>query len=370
MDTIFAHATIVYTGLFLALGIILLTAYIPRDKNLAVYRTGRRIFACAYLLLGATGVIDLIFIPSDGERSYITIYSVGAVSMIHAWLNTYAYLLLQEPSQKSIRSFRRYGVLGLPLILLTGGAMIFLPQAYIIASFALGAAYVGQICWTISVCYREYRANVRAMENYYDGTLRFSWMNGALMMTLVLALLNLASFYTVGLSLLLRVCTTLFYLYFAIRLLNYMHIFIYVGEARKEEGEAKSAEDKCSRATGLEPAVANGYSKKLLPSLTRWCEAKRFCQDSLTIKMVAYEMDTNHTYLSAYLNKQLDCSFQQWLNNLRINESKILFKEHPNKTIEEIGGMVGIPQSYNFSRWFKHITGLSPQQWRKQADLE
>jgi len=371
MDTVFAYATIVYTGLFLALGIILLTAYIPRDKNLAVYRTGRRIFACAYMLLGATGVIDLILIPSDGERNYITIYSMGAVSLLHAWLNTYAYLLLQEPSQKSIRSFRRYGSLGLPLILLTGCAMIFLPQAYIVASFALGAAYAGQICWTISVCYREYRANVRAMGNYYDGTLRFSWMNGALMMTVGLALLNLVSFYTVGLSLLVRVCTTLFYLYFAIRLLNYMHVFVYVSEAREKEEADESAEIEGVQAAGAEPLVAtNGFNKKMVPMLTQWCEAKRFCQDSLTIKKVACEMDTNHTYLSAYLNKQLGCSFQQWLNNLRIEEAKILLNKYPCKTIEEIGRMVGIPQLYNFSRWFKQISGLSPQQWRKQGESE
>ncbi len=367
MNTIYTYATIAYTVLFLSMGITLLTVYVPHDKRLAPYRTSRRIFACAYLLLGVTGIIDFVFLPADSERNYITIYSIGTVSLIHAWFNTYAYLLLQEPSRKSIRSFRRYGLLGLPLILLAGGIMIFVPFAYSFSSFALGAAYAGQIFWTIRVCRREYRSNAQAMENYYDGTLRFSWMNGALTMTLGLALLNLMSFYIVELSLSLRVATILFYLYFAIRLLNYAYVFVYVGEARNVNSEVESAENGCILAEVGNRSV-KGYVEKLSLLVDRWCEEKRFCRDSLTIKIVAYEMGTNHTYLSAYLNRRLGCSFQQWLNALRIEESKILLKEYPYKTTKEVGRMVGIIQPYNFSRWFKQITGYSPQQWKKWGE--
>ncbi len=359
MNMTYAYATIAYTALFLSMGIVLLTVYVPNDKRLSPYQTSRKIFACAYLLLGVTGISDFVFLPADGERDYITVYSMVTVSLIHAWLNTYAYLLLQEPSVKSIRSFQCYGLLGLPLILLVGGAIIFFPRLHTFASFVLGAAYAGQIFWTISVCRREFHASAQAMENYYDGTLRFSWMNGVLTMTLGLAVMNLVNFYIVELSLPLRLVTTLFYLYFAIRLLNYVHVFIYVGEARKEE-----------EAETNPPIATNGYTEKLVPLIARWCDAKHFCKDSLTIKMVAYEMGTNHTYLSAYLNKRLGCSFQQWLNTLRIEESKNLLRKYPYKTIEEISRMVGIIQSYNFSRWFKQISGISPQQWKKQDDSD
>ncbi len=368
MDTAFTYTTVAYATLFLALGIMLLRVYMPHDAALNVYRKSRQVFACAYLLLGVTGVVDFLFVPANAERNYIMIYNIGAVSLIQAWFNTYAYLLLQEPSQSNLRRFRRYALLGLPLIILAGGAMTFFPAAYPVASIAVGAAYAGQIVWTISVCFKEYRAAVRAMENYYDGTLRFSWMNGALMMTLGLALLNLLSFYIADLSLPLRVATTLFYLWFAIRLLNYMHVFGYVGEARKEEQATESAEIERVAAAGNDhPADAGVYGEKLAASVARWCDAKRFCRDSLTIKTVAQEIGTNHTYLSAYLNKRLGFSFQQWLNTLRVEEAKTLLKKHPDKTIEQIGRKVGIPQPYNFSRWFRQIMGISPQQWKKQG---
>ncbi len=358
MDAIFTYATIVYVVVFLALGILLLVIHIPHEAPLEVYRKSCRVFACAYLLLGIMGLTEFFSCPADGERNYVTIYNIGIVSLVQAWLNTYAYLLLQEPSRRNLRRFRRYASIGLPLIILAGGAMTFFPGAYPFASVAIGVAYAAQIYWTIGVCFREYRANARAMENYYDGTLRYSWMNGALVMTLGLALVNLAGFYIDELSLPLRVATTLFYIWFAIRLLDYVHVFIRVGEAHKEDNGAQA---------GRLPA-ANGSTDKLAALVALWCDEKRFCRDSLTIKTVAQEIGTNHTYLSAYLNRQLGCSFQQWLNTLRIEEAKALFKKHPDRTITQIGRMVGITQPYNFSRWFKQITGRSPLQWKKRGD--
>ena len=34
-------------------------------------------------------------------------------------------------------------------------------------------------------------------------------------------------------------------------------------------------------------------------------------------------------------------------------------------SIEEIGAKVGIPQNYNFSKWFKTITEMTPYQYKK-----
>ena len=75
-------------------------------------------------------------------------------------------------------------------------------------------------------------------------------------------------------------------------------------------------------------------------------------------------MGTNHNYLSQYLNNSLDTTFQMWLNTLRIEESKRILASE-NISIEEVGVKVGIPESYNFSRWFKLVTGTTPFKYRK-----
>jgi AraC-like DNA-binding protein len=62
-------------------------------------------------------------------------------------------------------------------------------------------------------------------------------------------------------------------------------------------------------------------------------------------------------------------TFTVWLHTLRIEESKLLLNDSAKMPIEEVGKRVGIDELYNFSRWFKIITGVSPQQYRKQNNL-
>ena len=110
---------------------------------------------------------------------------------------------------------------------------------------------------------------------------------------------------------------------------------------------------------------AKDLSEKIGSKVEQWVEEKLFCQAELTIKDVAMQMGTNQSYLSTYLNKHLNTTFQVWLNRLRIEESKLILKSGEKISIEEVGARVGIPQSYNFSRWFKVITDMTPYQFRK-----
>lgn len=103
--------------------------------------------------------------------------------------------------------------------------------------------------------------------------------------------------------------------------------------------------------------------------LERWVKEKRYCTAELSIKDVATQIGTNHNYLSKYLNECLGITFQMWLNTLRIEESKQILSTE-NISIEEVGIKVGIPESYNFSRWFKVITGTTPLRYRKEENLK
>jgi YesN/AraC family two-component response regulator len=59
-------------------------------------------------------------------------------------------------------------------------------------------------------------------------------------------------------------------------------------------------------------------------------------------------------------------NFQTWLNTLRIEESKIHLTSGEKISIEEIGVRVGIPQPYNFSRWFRVLEGTTPYRYKKE----
>ena len=105
---------------------------------------------------------------------------------------------------------------------------------------------------------------------------------------------------------------------------------------------------------------------KIGPKIEIWVASKKFCTADLTIKDVAMDMGTNHNYLSQYLNNHLGMTFQVWLNTLRIEESKVLLTDGSKKSIEEVGSMVGFSQIYNFSRWFRIVTGTTPFRYRKE----
>ena len=104
---------------------------------------------------------------------------------------------------------------------------------------------------------------------------------------------------------------------------------------------------------------------KLDPTVEKWIEGKGFLKPDITIKDVALEMGTNQNYLSRYINSVLGVTFSVWLNTLRIEESKVLLTGKEKMSVEEIGQKVGIREIYNYSRWFKTITGMTPQQYRK-----
>ena len=149
--------------------------------------------------------------------------------------------------------------------------------------------------------------------------------------------------------------------------------FIYIYMVFKLIGFATKKIDNIRRKNVLleekpkqeKKVKAADLAEKMAPIVARWVEEKKFCREGLNIKDVAMEMGTNSNYLSQYLNNCLDQTFQIWLNTLRIEESKVLLTSGEKITIEEIGAKVGIPQNYNFSRWFKTITNMTPFQYRK-----
>lgn len=363
MNLSFYIALTAYVALFLVFGALLFWVHIPDRPQFESYRKSRSVFGYAYLLLGISAICEMLA-PSAGTRNYVTIYIMAAVSLLHAWLNAYAYLLMLDPSKENRHQFLRYGILVLPIIAIAGFTVIFIPLLWLPMSILLGVLYVIQIAWMLWICRKEYRKCLHALDDYYDGTMSFAWMQGAIYLSVVLAGINLVNYYISSVEWPLRIANALFYFYFAIRLLNYLPMFFYIEAARREGHGEKRLLPGTSGESSTGPI--NNYTEKIRPLISEWVEKNLYCRQSLTLTVVADEIGTNRNYLSAYLNKDLGVSFQTWLNSLRVERAKVLLLEYPGKTVEEIGRMVGIPKTYNFSRWFRQITTLSPQQWRKK----
>ncbi len=87
----------------------------------------------------------------------------------------------------------------------------------------------------------------------------------------------------------------------------------------------------------------------------------------VNLNLLAQNFNFNASYLSKLFKKYHDETPVRYLLTLRINEAKHLLRSRPELDIKTIGGLVGYPDQFYFSRIFKHITGKSPSEFRDQC---
>lgn len=83
----------------------------------------------------------------------------------------------------------------------------------------------------------------------------------------------------------------------------------------------------------------------------------------LTLQSVADSCYVSQWHLSKLLNRYLNQSFYDALNEIRINAAKLLLTDSRLK-VGDIGLMVGYADNAHFARIFKKLTGMSANEYR------
>ena len=83
---------------------------------------------------------------------------------------------------------------------------------------------------------------------------------------------------------------------------------------------------------------------------------------------IALFCNLNQIYLGKIFKKSLNQTLQQFLIFYRMNKAAELLK-YSTISIGDVAKQVGYPNQLNFSRAFKNVFGLSPQNWRKENQL-
>ena len=113
--------------------------------------------------------------------------------------------------------------------------------------------------------------------------------------------------------------------------------------------------------------ISSAMVKSISQDVLYMLEKKKIYLDpGFTAKQMATELHTTTRYLSAVVNSHFKKSYSSLVNEYRIKDAVVLLadKRQRNKTIEEIGLMVGFANRQSFYAAFSKYVGETPRSFR------
>lgn len=217
-----------------------------------------------------------------------------------------------------------------------------------------------KMCLAAYKAHRRYLEVKRNLDNYYSDNTSDSvvWMRNCIYIMLALgfssSLIPYGTAYSdaVAMAAAIAVIT-----YAIISLRNYL---ISLAQVQKRINELLDAEQQGQPHAKLSTIKASRMQK----ILDEWVQTRRFLSAGITIEELAEDISSNRTYISDYLNNNMNQTFKNWIGELRIEYSKTLLLQYPDYPAAKIAEMVGYARS-SYNKSFAKLVGQSPNNWRK-----
>ena len=112
-------------------------------------------------------------------------------------------------------------------------------------------------------------------------------------------------------------------------------------------------------------SLTKKYAKKseILLKITSYI-LSHYCETDFSVKDIVDYSGISETHLRHIFKQNLNMPPIKYINSLKLDKAKNMLQAS-NYTVNEIASSVGFEDSYYFSRFFKHKTGLSPTEYRK-----
>ena len=212
---------------------------------------------------------------------------------------------------------------------------------------------------------KTYRTALKKGDNYYSDNVEVfvKWMPKSAFLVILLgfcgSVLSFASITAIAIYMFLGL---VLFIYIFISFHNYMINIVRMKEVIQIDQLVPISKSENTLKLATEERL-NDTKMDIL--ITQWLETKGFVKKGLTIEELAAELDSNRTYISAYINSTYDLSFREWIAHKRIEYSKELLCETSNKQLRlnEIASMVGY-SSTAFNAVFVKLTKMTPSKWR------
>ena len=334
----------------------LLACLVPPEPEFKNYRLSRKLLACAYIILSIGGIYEYFASQAPSDITHLTHITTLIVASLQAFLFSFSIITLIDIRFITIKRILSHFI---PIVIFAVILMYSLSRPREM-NFT-GLLVFGLCCYVIQLSYYiwlfncEYKKYRIQLDNFFSGDeeRRMLWVRKVFYLSLSIGILIIASlFMNTYYYSIFEVAYTLFYVYFAVKYINYIPTFRSLLPAinLNEESGKKNMFD----------------TSELEEKITQWVAEKRFIQNGITLEMLSVELGTNHSYLSRYINTGKNQNFKVWISSLRIKESKRLLIEKPNVPIASIAEEVGIGGKGSFFRQFMNITGMTPGEYREK----
>ena len=104
------------------------------------------------------------------------------------------------------------------------------------------------------------------------------------------------------------------------------------------------------------------YEDELMNEITQYI--MNHINSSLTINEICDKFAISRSSLQALFKRNLDVSPKHYINNIKLEQSKILLKNSA-RTVSEVSDMLGFASIHYFSRKFKLQYGIAPSEYAK-----
>jgi len=357
IQDIYITITITLASALFVLG--LLFSSLCRNMESSVFRIALKMMVFAYCFFGLVNVLELYsrtFLPHTDDVMIFRIATlIVAVSQAFLFLN--ALILLIKTNyfnrKKLLRELAPIVILSLALVIV----YFILPENLVkIFTGIFTLFYIYLLIKYTRFFIITYKDCIRKMDNFFSGkeAQHLRWANFSFYAALSIGLLALTAslipYIIVGI-----ICSVIylaFYLYFAIRLINYGFVYKKLEEVLSDNDMQNDNQQ--------ENTINNTIENKL----NRWINDKDFLQSGVTISDVAHQLGTNRQYLSEHINSTKDKTFRQWINELRIEYAKNLIDDNQEINLFHIAEQAGYTDSKYFSTCFKKMTGMTPTEYK------
>ncbi len=95
-------------------------------------------------------------------------------------------------------------------------------------------------------------------------------------------------------------------------------------------------------------------------------EKQLFRNKDLRLADVAAELCTNTTYLSTFLNTEMNTTFPSFVTSYRIRYAQELMRKDPTMRLSQVAEESGFTNEKTFLRSFKASCGVTPSEWKQQ----